>query len=384
MSRASSSVKNESIEKCGVRVMIAAGGSGGHIFPAIALARTLKNKGWREIKFVGSSKAIDRRIFEKEGLVFSLLSSNKLPYKLSPYIIVFFAMLAYDALKSLFYVASYRPSVVIGFGGYVSFPVILAAKALNLPVILHEQNVMPGRANRMLFALADRIAVSFSDTIENIPERYRKKAITTGNPIRTEDFKKDRESGARNFGFDISKFTVLVVGGSQGARAINKNFIASLPMMDAKIVPGLQIIHITGQKDYETSAFEYGKMAGLEARVYSFIDKIEDAYNAADIIITRAGASALFESAFFGKAMIVVPYPYAKSHQIQNAGAFLKKAAAIVVEEKDLTPEFFKDNIERFYNDRSALAALGERSGSMARPFASVKLAEAAESIAKG
>jgi UDP-N-acetylglucosamine--N-acetylmuramyl-(pentapeptide) pyrophosphoryl-undecaprenol N-acetylglucosamine transferase len=378
------SSKSENAEKRGVRVLIAAGGSGGHIFPAIALARTLKNKGWREIKFMGSGKAIDRRIFEKEGLDFSLLSSNKLPYKLSPYIIVFFAMLSLDALKSLFYVASYRPSVVIGFGGYVSFPVMLAAKVFNLPIILHEQNVMPGRANRLLFAVANRIAVSFSDTIENIPERYRKKSIVTGNPIRTEDFKKDRESAARNFGFDISKFTVLVVGGSQGARAINKNFIASLPMINHKVISELQIIHITGQKDYETSVIEYGKMPALDARVYSFIDRIEDAYNAADIIITRAGASALFEAAFFGKAMIVVPYPYAKSHQIQNAGAFLKKAAAIVVEEKDLAPAFFKDNIERFYNDRPGLSALSERSGSMARPLASAKLAEAAESIAKG
>lgn len=366
-----------------MKYMIAAGGSGGHIFPAIALSRTLKNRGSREIKFVGSGKAIDRRIFERERLNFALLSANKLPYKLSPYIIVFFVMLACDLLKSLIYVASYRPSVVIGFGGYVSFPVVLAAKVLNTPVILHEQNVVPGRANKLLFSLADGIAVSFRDTVENIPERYRQKVVVTGNPIRTEDFKKDKESGAKNFGFDGAKLTILVIGGSQGARAINSNFISSLSMLDASILSGLQIIHITGPKDYENAVEEYGKMADLQSRVYSFIDRIEDAYNAADLVITRAGASALFEAAFFGKAMIVVPYPYANSHQIENAGAFLKKAAAIVIEEKDLGPAFFKDKIEYFYKDKSGLCALGERSGLLAAPLASVRLAEAAEAIAK-
>ncbi len=359
-----------------MRILIAAGGSGGHIFPAIALKRALTERGSCEIKFVGADKAIDRRIFEKEGVNFSLLSANKLPYRLSPSIILFFLRLFLDSVKALWITAAFRPACCIGFGGYVSFPVMLSAKLLRVPTVVHEQNVVPGRANKLLFKFADKVAVSFEDTIGHIPYGQKKKFSVTGNPIRVGDFKADRELSLKSFGLSGAKFTVLVIGGSQGAHVLNENFIRSVSRMEEPVKAGTQIIHLTGVKDYEWAIAEYKKTAPLEARVYSFIDRIEDAYAAADLIVTRAGASALFEVALLGKAMIVVPYPYAMSHQLENARAFSSRGAAIEIEEKDLSEVFFKDTIEGFLKDRSKLKALGAVAKTLSAPYASEKLAD--------
>jgi len=360
-----------------MKILIAAGGSGGHIFPAIALKRALAERGSCEIKFVGADKAIDRRIFEKEGVKFSLLSANKLPYKISPSIILFFIRLFCDSVKALWIVAAFRPACCVGFGGYVSFPVMMVAKILMVPTVVHEQNVVPGRANKILFLLADKVAVSFGETIGHIPEAQKKKFSVTGNPIRTEDFKVDRALSLKSFGLDSAgKFTVLVIGGSQGAHVLNENFIRSIEGMEESVRACLQIIHLTGVKDYEWAVSEYGKMRSLKARAYSFIDKIEDAYAAADLIVTRAGASALFEIALFGKAMIAVPYPYAMSHQIENARAFSSRGGAILIEEKDLSEVFFKNTIEGFLKDGSKLKALGLAAKALSAPRASDSLAE--------
>jgi UDP-N-acetylglucosamine--N-acetylmuramyl-(pentapeptide) pyrophosphoryl-undecaprenol N-acetylglucosamine transferase len=173
------------------KVLIAAGGSGGHIFPAIALARRIAQKSKdTDILFVGSDKSIDRKIFIKEGFKFKLLSANKLPYKKSLKTILFFMGLALDTVRSIFIVISYRPSVVVGFGGYVSSPVSVAAYLFRIPVVAHEQNVVPGRANRILFNLASRVAISFSETRDSM-KNLAEKAVYTGNPIRASIFKED-------------------------------------------------------------------------------------------------------------------------------------------------------------------------------------------------
>lgn len=360
-----------------MKVLIAAGGSGGHIFPAIALKRALAARGSCEIKFVGSDKAIDRRIFEKEGVSFSLLSANKLPYRMSPSIVLFFIGLFLDLIRALWITALYRPTRCVGFGGYVSFPVVLSAKLLRVPTVVHEQNVVPGRANKLLFKFADKVALSFEDTMSHIPADDRNKFSVTGNPIRTGDLKADKAEALKSFGLDVSKFTMLVIGGSQGAHALNESFVQSISLMERTARAGLQIIHLTGVKDYEWAVLEYGKMGpDLVARAYSFIDRIDDAYSAADLIVTRAGSSALFEIAHFGKAMIVVPYPYAMSHQLDNARAFSSRLGAVMIEEKDLSASFFKDTIEAFLKDRAKLDALGRAAKALSAPHASDSLAD--------
>lgn len=365
------------------RVLIAAGGSGGHIFPAVALARRIKEKAPdADILFVGSDKALDKALFRKEGFRFALLSANKLPYKKSYRTVLFFFGLFLDAIRSLFMIVSYRPSVMIGFGGYVSSPVSLAAHLFGVPVVAHEQNVVPGRANKILFRLASKIAVSFRETEKSLGG-LASKSVYTGNPIRASLYRDDRPGSVKRLGMEPDKFTVLVIGGSQGARGLNEKFIAAIGGMDEDARKGLQVIHITGLSDYPNAVKEYERL-GLESRVYSFMDEIEDAYSASDLVVTRSGASAIFELALFGKPMILIPYPFAMSHQVENAKVFSKKGAAIEFAEKEMTAGDLKDKILYLANDRGALEGLGRAAKAMSVPDASDRLAAVVLGAAKG
>ena len=244
---------------------------------------------------------------------------------------------------------------------------------MRIPKVVHEQNVVPGRANKALFGLADKVAVSFEDTKKFLGNNAAK-AVLTGNPIRAEIFIDDRTGGIRRFGLDIDKFTILVIGGSQGAHALNKTFIDALLAMERKAKEGFQVIHITGVKDYEWALKAYEE-AEIDHRVHSFIDRIEEAYAASDLVVTRSGASALFELAFLGRPMILVPYPFAMSHQKENAAAFSKNGAAIEIDEKDLSADRFRDTLVDFLNNRQKLKSLGAAARRMAVPGASEILA---------
>ncbi len=363
-----------------MKILIAAGGSGGHIFPAVALARTLVRKRPDiEILFVGSNKALDRRIFEKEGVRFSLLSANKLPYKITPALVTFFMRLLLDGIKSFFIIGWYRPRVVVGFGGYVSCPVAVFSRLFRIPLLIHEQNVVPGRANRLAFRLADKVAVSFDETRKVLGPGERK-AVFTGNPIRVEEFltiagENSRQDGIKKFGLDKSKFTILVIGGSQGAHFLNETFVKAVSKIDEYTRSNLQVIHITGVTDYKWALKAYGDL-GLEHVVNSFIDRIEEAYSASDLVVTRSGASVIFELAFFGKPMILVPYPFANAHQAENAKVFSERGAAIAIDEDSLSPEIFKDNILNLFNDRDRLKTLASSARGLGVPTASDNLAK--------
>lgn len=358
-----------------MRILIAAGGSGGHIFPAIALARTLKDKyGNIDIKFVGSDKALDKRIFEKEGFNFSLLSANKLPHKASLGAVIFFTKLLFDVIKSFFVVISYRPDVVVGFGGYIACPVIFVSYIFRIPTVAHEQNVAPGRANAILFRLVNRIAISFDGTKKFLGADL-KKAVFTGNPIRQKLFRDDKELGITRFGLDENKFTILVIGGSQGAHFLNHTFIRALSSLREDLKSSLQVIHITGLKDYEWAIKSYEDLGAVEHRVYSFIDRIEEAYSASDLVVTRSGASAIFEIAFFGRPMILIPYPFAMSHQKENARVFVETGAAVEIDEHDLSDEMFKNTISSLVSDRDRLKSMAEAAKRLSVPEASNNLA---------
>ncbi|MBN2452813.1 MAG: undecaprenyldiphospho-muramoylpentapeptide beta-N-acetylglucosaminyltransferase [Candidatus Omnitrophica bacterium] len=363
------------MRSAGIRVMIAAGGSGGHIFPAIALGRSLRSR--REgidVMYIGSGKALDKRIFEREGARYATLSANKLPYGMSPEIMAASVKLAFDICRVVPMMLSYRPDIVVGFGGYVSFPVVFIAGIFGIPRLVHEQNLMPGRANKALFNFADRIAVSFRETKASM-DKDSGKVVFTGNPVRPEVLHGGRKDGPGHFGLSPKKFTVLVIGGSQGATLLSRAFIDALRLMDAGRKSSVQVVHITGVKDYEWVLKAYEALE-VESRVYSFIDRIEEAYGAADLVITRSGASALFELAALRKPMILIPYPYAKSHQLDNALAFAKHGAAIVMEEAGLKPEALRDCVTGLMDDTGRMRSMAEAAGNIAVPDASARLAE--------
>lgn len=366
-----------------MKIIIACGGSGGHIFPAVALAQGLKEKvSGADLLFIGSNTALDRRIFEKERLKYRLLSSNKLPYKVSPKTMLFLIRLFFDALRSFFILARYSPDAVIGFGGYVSSPVIFAAYVLRIPRIIHEQNVVPGRANSILFRFADRVAISFEET-KKYMGRFASKAVFTGNPIRITLLNDDKAGNIKKLGLDSGKFTILVIGGSQGAHNLNKVFLQALDKLGSEKKSLLQAVHITGIADYGWASEAYREL-GIAHRVFSFVDNIEEAYSASDLVVTRSGASAIFEIAYFGRPMILIPYPFAMSHQAENARIFSGSGAAIQIDEKDMSGDLMKERIESFLSNRRMLDEMAKKARALSVPESSRNLAGEVLKIIKG
>jgi UDP-N-acetylglucosamine--N-acetylmuramyl-(pentapeptide) pyrophosphoryl-undecaprenol N-acetylglucosamine transferase len=225
----------------------------------------------------------------------------------------------------------------------------------------------------MLFRFADRIAISFKET-KTYLSAYEEKVVFTGNPIRASLLKNDKRGGIKKFGLDPEKFTMLVMGGSQGAHNLNKAFLRALSEMDKSVRSSLQIIHITGVTDYGWAGGAYKELS-VEHRVHSFLDSIEEAYSASDLIVTRSGASAIFEIAYYGKPMILIPYPFALSHQSENAGIFSKRGAAVQIEEKDLSSGIMKDKIEYLLKDRKKMSEMGENARRISVPDSSHSLA---------
>lgn len=359
------------------KIMVAAGGSGGHIFPAIAFARKLNEKRKDiDILFLGGGKALDRKIFEAEHFKYYLLSSNKLPYKVTLNIFIFFVKLFADLIKSLIILVKYKPDVVVGFGGYVSWPAVFGAYFLGTKRMVHEQNVVPGRANKMLFNIADTICLTFDKTKRSL-NRNMDKIVITGNPIRSSIRESDKAYALKKIGLDTGKFTILIMGGSQGSHSMNEIIIRSLQLLDICIKEKLQVIHLTGSKDYGWAADEYGS-SGINSRVFSFIDNIEDAYSASDIIITRAGSSAVFEAALFGKPMILIPYPFAGAHQTENASVFAAAGAAIVLSENGLSGDVFIRELTALMADNDLLKKMSVAAHGLSVPDAAGRLADEA------
>jgi len=357
------------------KVLIAAGGSGGHIFPAIALARKIREKSSdTEVLFVGGGKTLDRKIFEAESFSYYLLSANKLPYKLALGTFVFLLKLFADLIRSILIIISSKPDAVVGFGGYVSWPVVFAAWMFRIKCMIHEQNVVPGRANKMLFSMVDRICITFDETKKYLG-RNTKKAVVTGNPIRASIHEGDKVAAIKKLGLETGRFTILIMGGSQGSHAMNGVVINAFISLGAESKNLLQVVHITGSKDYEWALKEY-ELSGVKGRVFSFIDNIEDAYRASDIIVTRAGSSAIFEGALFAKPMILIPYPFAGAHQSDNAAVFSKNGAALVLDEKYITAEEFKRELLNMIPDK-------ERLNTMARSARALCVPEAADNLTR-
>lgn len=327
-----------------MRIIIATGSSGGHIFPALSLADELKND--NEIIFI-CDKGKPKESISQKGYKAVAISVVKLG---SARNIFFFS---WRLLKSFFesirIIRDFKPDVVAGFGSYVSFPVILAAKSKKIPTIIHEQNVIPGRANRILSGIVDKIAVSFAEGRKYFPKT---KVVLTGCPVRRDLLGIDEKSARGKFNFVADKFTILVSGGSQGSHHLNLEFIKAISGIEDK--RDLQVIHLTGSFDYDLVKSGYESM-GIAHCVFAFLKEMGYAYKIADLIISRAGASAITEIALFKRAAILVPYPFARAHQIQNAKVLTDKGGALLIEEGDLSAEILREAILRLKNNREML-----------------------------
>ncbi len=320
-------------------VVFAGGGTGGHLYPAIAIADALRDRR-AKIAFVGSAERLEASLVPKAGYPLHTIASRSLPLRFSFELARTIGTNLRGTLQSLRLLARLRPDLVIATGGYVSFPVVLAARIARLTrrsdvkVALFEPNASPGLTNRLVAPLADEVWGAFGDD----DGRFRGRYVQTGTPIRPAlRSLPPRAAATVRLGLDATRKTLVAMGGSQGAQTIN-DALANL-VEKRGLPPGWQLLLVTGPADYDRIAHRLAKAAIEPAAVVlrAYLDDMSDAYAAADLLLTRAGASTLGELAALGKPSILVPYPYAtQEHQAANAARFEAAGAAAILPDSQL------------------------------------------------
>jgi len=312
-----------------MRVLIAAGGTGGHIYPGIAVAQEIMRRdASSKIRFVGTARGLESRLVPQAGFELSLIESSGLKNVSSMARMRGILVLPKSFTSALSVIREFKPDVVVGAGGYVSGPVVMMAALIRRPTLVMDSNALPGWTNRVLARFVDRAAVSFDQALPF----FRGKGVVTGNPVRREFF--DIPPKQR----DTANFSVLVFGGSQGARAINEAMVTALPQLKAAPVR-LRIKHQTGPADFEKVKAAYDRVDwGEGAEIRSYIDNMVDDFAQADLVVCRAGATTTAELIAAGKAAVMIPFPLAADdHQRKNAEALASSGAAKMILQKDLT-----------------------------------------------
>ncbi|WP_366924819.1 undecaprenyldiphospho-muramoylpentapeptide beta-N-acetylglucosaminyltransferase [Metallumcola ferriviriculae] len=357
-----------------MRVLFSGGGTGGHIYPALAVSGALtKDYPGVELLYVGTPYGLESKLVPREGIRFKTVNVSGLKRKLSLDTIVWAGQTTGAAAQAVKLLKEFRPDVVVGTGGYVCAPVILAAAVLRVPSILHEQNAFPGKTNRWLAPFAQKILVNFAESKQYFG-RQRGKVITTGLPVRREIIDISRKKGAEILGVSPDRLTLMVVGGSQGAKSINQ---AVLPLA-AKVAanPRLQLIWATGESQYDwvierlqQDGIKSGQVGNITIKPY--LHQVAAALATADLIISRAGATFLAEITARGIASILVPYPYATdNHQEYNARSLVKKGAALMVADEELSKGILVDKVEDLLSKRKVLETMSQSSQKCGKPEA--------------
>ena len=338
------------------RIIFAGGGTGGHLFPALAIANRVKellqNKMKTEIIFVGTKRGIEYRMRESLGYPLYLINMRGIARTLTfKNLLVPFVVIG-ALIKAVLLLNRFRPDIVFGTGGYVCWPVLKVASWKNITTLLQEQNSYPGVTTRQLAPKTDTIYLGFE-----VAKKYLKtkaEIVVSGNPVRDTITEGERKTALEKFGLDPNRKTILILGGSQGAHAINEAILRSLEkdLLSDKY----QILWQTGKRDYK----EVAKMAGAKVSncaLFPFLQNMEIAYASADMVIARAGASTLAEITACGLPSILIPYPYAAGdHQKKNAQDYVARKMAVMIEEKDLSEvNIFKEALKLLESDQYAL-----------------------------
>ncbi len=363
-----------------MRAILAGGGTGGHVIPALAIAHELRQGYGAEVLFVGTARGIENRLEPAAGFELRLVKVGALKR------VSFITRLKtlFDLPRAIFasaqIIRDFRPDVMIGVGGYASGPAMLAAALASVPTVAFEPNYVPGFANRIVASMVSAAAVQFADTC-----RFFRNCRVTGVPVRRAFFEASSggptlvlRSEARVGGV---RPTLLVFGGSQGAHALNQAMLDSIAVLREQ-VPGLHVIHQTGERDYNDARAAYLR-AEASAELCPFIDEMPQAFARADLVLCRSGASTVAEVTAAGKPAIFVPFPHAADdHQRRNAEALVKAGAALMIAEADLTGARLIEAITSLLRDRQKLARMGQAARALAHPEAAREIAALAARLA--
>jgi UDP-N-acetylglucosamine--N-acetylmuramyl-(pentapeptide) pyrophosphoryl-undecaprenol N-acetylglucosamine transferase len=342
--------------------LIAGGGTGGHLFPGIAIARELEKRFERtEIVFVVGRRKMEEEILSRYGYRARYIDVEGIKGRGLKRGTAVLAKLPKSMMQSISIIREFSPLLVLGMGSYSAGPVCLAARFMRIPTAIHEQNSYPGLTNRLLVKIVDRVFISFEESRAHLKSRS---LYLTGSPVR-EELIPDHSTGRA----EGKKFTILVIGGSQGARAINRAFAeALLDMKFRERYP--EVIHQTGKVDYDQVVEDYRKK-DLKGEIIPFIQDMAEAYKRADLVVSRAGALTIFELAAMGKPSILIPYPYAANqHQEINARSLVREGAAEMIHQRDLTGEGLSRVLMKYMDNSFVLEEMGRRASKMGRPDA--------------
>lgn len=367
-----------------MRLLLACGGSGGHISPAIAVADKCSEEGG-EVLFLGSRKELENEFLQNQNYKFKALSSAPLPRKFSTDLF----KSIYNNFRAIFQARSvlkeFKPDVVLGTGSYASGAPVIAAFWLGIPVAIHEQNSYPGLTNRLLARKADRVAISYPRSEQYFTKAAGNKIHYTGNPVRSEIIALDRREARQKFDVPADSFVIIVMGGSQGAENINKSMFLTY---DKILDNNYYIFHITGKDHYEEILARAKRELTNEQRdritFFAFCEEIEYLFSAADLFIGRAGATTLAEITVCGLPAILIPYPHAVAdHQEYNARELAKAGAAEIIKEKNLNSDGLVRAIEKLHkNDK--FREMSEASLSLGKPGATENLMSILKVLAEG
>ena len=349
-----------------MKLAISAGGTGGHIFPGIAVAETLKAMGTKhDVVFIGTREGLEGKIIPAAGFRLLYVEAHQFLGRSPLYKVLTLMRLIKGIVMSMQILREEKPDAILGMGGFTCVPVIIAGRFLGIPAFLHEQNVQPGLANKFLSKITKGTFISFKETTKYLTT---KKVLHTGNPLQK---KLAQYEGTKKEG----EFGIFVFGGSRGARSINDAVLTLLPHLES--YKNTVVYHQTGQEDFDRVSAAY-KKTPIMHEVFPFTNEMAKYYNHSDVVISRAGATTIFELAYFKKAAILIPYPYsAGNHQWENASEVERMGGAYVIANEEATGERLFGAIKHLMKEPVILKELGENIGK-------IYLSDAAEHIIGG
>ncbi len=358
------------------RILIAGGGTAGHVLPGIAIATELVDRGLRpdEVHFVGSERGVERRLVPEAGFSVTLLPGRGIQRRMTRDNIGAVGGLIRAIGRALLVMREHRPEVVVSLGGYASVPCALWAIALRTPIVVAEQNAVPGAANRLIGRFAKSCGVSFEGT--DLP-----RAVWTGNPVRPEILALDRiaarDDARRKLGLPLDRFVVAIFGGSLGALRINNAVLEALPEWSDRA--DLAIRHVIGHRDF-SEVIDRAPMLDNDALIYQPVEYEQDMvslYGAADMVVCRAGATSVAELALIGLPSVLVPLPGAPGdHQSANAAALVSCGAALQIADRDFDGHRLVAEVETLLSSPDRCAEMAVSAGAVARPDAAARLVD--------
>ncbi len=365
------------------RVLFAGGGTGGHLFPALAIADEIKRQvPDAAITFVGTKDKIEARVVPQRGYSFAPIWISGFRRKFTLNNLLFPAKVVVAIMQSFFLMKKVKPDVVIGTGGYVCGPPLYVATKMKIPTLIQEQNSYPGATTRKLAAYVNEVHISFEATRQYL--RRSDNVRLSGNPTNAKLGTVTREEGAKLFNLNPNTKTILAFGGSLGAASINREIERILPEL---LKAGLQIIWQTGKIDFERINTKMQHKLSVDekkqVRVHEFIEQMQFAYAASDVAVCRAGASTLAELAVVGLPSVLVPYPFAAAdHQTENARSMVDQGAAVMIKDGELSKQLLS-TVNELLADETRLAKMAAEARTLGKPDAAATIAQAALKLAK-